>query len=257
MKLLAAGDAHGDRGYLRNVYAHACRVNADRVVLLGDVGLGWSRSQFKGTGGMPECVIVHDLAVLAADTGIGALVIDGNHENHDWLREQVRARGLASDGTCELAVGVAYVPRGTLLELGGARVLFVGGAVSIDRAARTEGYDWFAAEALTPEQVDLAISRGAADLVLSHDCPRETGVWGLTQVAAVWGEQAAADSLYNHGLISRILANSGAGRLVHGHLHKRYDEWVKSGGRSVLVTGLDCNGTSMDHSTLLIDTTEL
>jgi predicted phosphodiesterase len=257
VKLLAAGDVHGDRTHLRNVYAHACRVDAERVVLLGDVGLGWNLSQFKGTGGALECVIVHDLAKLTADTGIGALVLDGNHEQHDWLAEQVATRGLESDGTCLLAAGVSFVPRGAMLKLGGARVLFVGGAVSIDRKERTEGYDWFAAEALTPEQADLAISRGPADLVLCHDCPRETGSWGLAQIAVAWGEQAAADSLYNHDQISRILASSGAARLVHGHLHRRYDEWVTSLGRSVLVSGLDCNGAYMDKSTLLIDTDEL
>jgi hypothetical protein len=199
-------------------------------------------------------VIVHDLALLAADTEIPAIVLDGNHEQHDWLTDQVTTRGLEDDGTCTLAAGVSFAPRGTLLVLDGARVLFVGGAVSIDRSLRTEGHDWFAAEALTPEQADLAIAQGPADLMLTHDCPRETGGTALNRIAAEWGTQAAEDSLANHTLISRVMAACGARRLVHGHLHRRYDEWIQTVGRAVLISGLDCNNTPMVESILLIDT---
>ena len=43
--------------------------------------------------------------------------------------------------------------------------------MSLDRAVRTEGVDWFPAEEITDAQEAAVIAAGHADVLVSHDCP--------------------------------------------------------------------------------------
>ena len=277
MQLLLAGDPHGDLTYLRIVYDQALAIGSDRVVLLGDVGLGWEQSVLQGEGSPFQatpwsirrprppgpltraCPVVDGLQRLATQSGIPALVLDGNHENFDWLEGQIADKGLDPDGTVALADLVRYVPRGTVLPLDGTRVLFLGGAVSMDASRRVPHRSWWRQEALTSDDVATAranlAATGGADLVLTHDVPFESSPATATldhfPAAAVRATRA------NSWRVSEVLAASGAHRLVHGHLHYRYDEWVDAPQGRVLVQGLDCNGLGPQLSTLCIDTDAL
>ena len=254
MKLLLIGDVHGDVGFLRRTYAHAAHLGADRAVLLGDVGLGWDRRMFKGTGGRLECIVVHALADLVAASGIPALVLDGNHENFDWLGDELDARTPQPDGTVELAPGVAYVPRGTLLVLDGLRVLALGGAVSLDRLERVPGRSWWPQEAITRADVDRAAQQGPADLLLTHDAPAETTAAHVGLLTAIWGEALVRETWDNSVLVSEVLAHCRAGRLIHGHVHRRADERVHNANGPVLVQALNCNLADVSRATVLVDT---
>lgn len=63
---------------------------------------------------------------------------------------------------------------GGVYELGDSRVYTLGGAVSIDRAYRTEGLDWWPDEELPQNRLDIEVElykEIKPDVVVTHDCP--------------------------------------------------------------------------------------
>ena len=90
---------------------------------------------------------------------------DGNHEDHQEL-------GLRD--TDELWPQVHYMPRGSLLRLPDGRiVMFMGGALSVDKNMRTCGVDWFPEEVISDRDVRSLSYEGPIDIMISHTCPRE------------------------------------------------------------------------------------
>lgn len=92
--------------------------------------------------------------------------IDGNHEYFPWLR---RSRGLT-----EIRPNSIYIPRGTVLEIEGKRIGFLGGADSIDKAWRTAGIDWFPDERITHDdgmRLLDAVGDTPLDILVTHTPP--------------------------------------------------------------------------------------
>jgi DNA repair exonuclease SbcCD nuclease subunit len=105
---------------------------------------------------------------MASQKNIPFYFIDGNHEDHHQLRHETTLE------VTELEPGLFWIPRGTTFELGETRLLGIGGAVSVDRAWRTEHVDWFHEEVATFEQFHRALTATDIDIVVAHDVP--TGV---------------------------------------------------------------------------------
>lgn len=92
---------------------------------------------------------------------------DGNHEYFPAIAHLTEPT--------EVRPNLVYVPRGTVLTLDGRRVLFLGGAESVDRAWRVEGVSWFREERISyvdMERAADAVSRaGGVDLMATHTPP--------------------------------------------------------------------------------------
>ena len=261
MKILLAGDTHGNMYHMQNVMAHACRVEADMVFQLGDFGYGWHFANRRDAFCQGVSKLVQQTGNIATgNREIDVYWLDGNHENHTSLRIVCKEMEDEEDGTYMLEPGVFYVPRGTLLEWDGIRFLVVGGATSVDRDHRKPGASWWPEERLTDEEVEFACAADA-DVLLSHDFPWECNIVDR-HLSPYWGERAQRDTMASRQQISRIVRETGVRRVYHGHLHVRYDEDIQvdngiDGTHTVHVTGLDCDNNPMDLSTLLIDTEEL
>ncbi|MDX1314236.1 MAG: metallophosphoesterase [Eudoraea sp.] len=94
----------------------------------------------------------------------------GNHE--DWVSLDEMATSWDPKAV-EVMDNVFFMPRCSTMELpDGRRVLFMGGASSIDKSERTPYYDWFPQEIISLEDVD-ALPDTKIDIVVSHACPRE------------------------------------------------------------------------------------
>lgn len=97
---------------------------------------------------------------------------DGNHEAHDWIKLMIDLHGRENPITPAEAPNVHYMPRGSKLELPDGRIaLFAGGAVSIDRAWRTEGETWFPQEILTMDYLEH-VKKEKVDILITHTCGR-------------------------------------------------------------------------------------
>lgn len=87
---------------------------------------------------------------------------DGNHEDHDALG------GLVEN---EVFPNVYYMKRGSVLTLPDNRnVLFIGGALSIDKEYRTPHYDWFEQEVISEKDIS-SLPDINIDIVISHTAP--------------------------------------------------------------------------------------
>lgn len=94
----------------------------------------------------------------------------GNHEDHEELAS------LNKTSTTEIQPNVHYMKRGSALILpDGRRVLFIGGAASIDKHLRTPGFDWFAQEIISQQDV-YNLPDVHVDIVISHTAPEEFNV---------------------------------------------------------------------------------
>jgi hypothetical protein len=91
----------------------------------------------------------------------------GNHE--DW--EDLNLLATSENPTpIEVSENLFYMPRCSTLDLpDGRRVLFMGGAHSIDRDSRKLGYDWFPQETITHGDIHNLPDTNI-DIVVSHTC---------------------------------------------------------------------------------------
>lgn len=139
------GDVHGHIPIFRDMIK---KVPEDHTIIqVGDMGI-WPNSIRQFELGFPRPVYF----------------IDGNHEFFPYLNGISEIR--------EIHPNLFYVPRGTVTELDGRKILFLGGAESPDKQWRTPGVSWFPEESITqadlyriPEDVETV------DLMITHTPP--------------------------------------------------------------------------------------
>ena len=256
MNLLLAGDFHGNSTHAMNVFARAKRGEAEAIIQLGDLGYGWRWGQRKITGEHYDEFMGH-LSKFSKQHDIPLYWIDGNHENFDALEDLMEILTPQPDGTYQIEDNVFYIPRGTVLTFGGKTFLFCGGACSIDQGQRTMGVSWWPQEMIREENIEKCAEAGTVDMVVTHDFPIECDIIDR-HLDPWWGIKAQHETIENRTNVSRILDASGAKRLIHGHLHIRYTEMIKTkSGRDVMVVGLDCDNKPMRDSTYLLDTNDI
>lgn len=198
MKLMLIGDVHADRAFLYATTVLADAANVEAMVFLGDFGYHFPGFElFMGDA--------YDYAKT-----MPFYIVPGNHENYHALKEIGAIRGLmpVRDGS------LVILPRGCIVNFGTRRFLAVGGGISIDKHLRTEDFDWFAEEALSLEDFELATSQGPVDVVLFHDCPWFAG-FPLSQHPAM---------AQNHAFLRNIIDVVRPRHVFHGHAHEHYNK---------------------------------
>lgn len=148
MKILVLGDLHNDFKSLNRIIN---KKHPDMVICCGDFGYwpNWPGSQ--------------QLSDIKPQ-GAKIYWIDGNHDDHWSIRDRE---------TDELEKDIIYQPRGSTLKLhDGRKILFMGGAFSIDQHLRRLGWDWFPEETIS--QTDMQnLPDEKIDIIISHTCPDE------------------------------------------------------------------------------------
>lgn len=230
MKVLLAGDTHGDLPHVAYLLGTAAQQGCDRIVQVGDFGY-W-----------PHVEPFHDQVAAAARTAaIDIYWLDGNHENFDALETVV---DMAATEPQRMLDNLWYLARGAAWEWDGCRFVSLGGAPSVDKEQRVEGSTWWPQELLTESQVTRAQAR-IADVLLTHDAPD-----GVCPIIGPWYK---GDPLSTHHrqLISAVADAVQPKLLVHGHYHYRY---TGAYGRT-RVEGLGRNSQEED-SWMVLDTAD-
>lgn len=136
--------------------------------LIGDVHRDFDRYEAQLRESPEPSVQLGDMGIFTSKdvARVTELHADGNSHfiegNHDDIRR------------CQHVPG--YRPRGSVISIEGRVVFFFGGALSIDKAQRTPGHDWFPteqgseAEMITSESI---YSTMQPDVVITHDAPLE------------------------------------------------------------------------------------
>lgn len=131
--------------------------------------------------------------------------IEGNHDHLPSLLRYAKPT--------EVAPGWIYCPRGSVLEIDGRTVGFLGGARSIDRRVREEGVSWWPEEEPTREDAERLMGREDIDLLVTHSPPASVvAAMGKTPTE---GERTSA-------IIEDLWRSLGRPSLVCGHMHHRF-----------------------------------
>jgi hypothetical protein len=203
--ILFAGDWHADAAHATIVIELAARMGVSRVVQTGDFGY-WPRHP-------AGIAFLTKVAARCSELGVAVWFCDGNHEDHSRLRH-----GSAT-APVQVMPSIWWVPRGRFVEWGGRRILFIGGAVSVDKPRRIAGVDWFEEETPSPEQLGRAATRQDIDIVVAHeglpDTPlRSTFTDPIPEVLLTRADWLRREM----GVIADTLNPS---LWVHGHWHHR------------------------------------
>ena len=156
MNYYVTGDKHQDYAGLFSKIELAKLGENDTIIVLGDMGLFW-RNDKKDADAI--------IKFYEDNYTCNLWFIDGNHENHPLLKALPIVDKLGY-----VSPHIRYIPRGTVLDLGGCRCLFIGGAESIDKAFRQEGLSWWKDETITEDDISN-IENQHYDYVFSHTCP--------------------------------------------------------------------------------------
>jgi UDP-2,3-diacylglucosamine pyrophosphatase LpxH len=149
------GDLHGEFSLLPKILKG---IPSEAVIIqVGDFGY-W-----------PGLELRYQAGAKAVGHPFEILFIEGNHDH------------VVDVPYCRWP-GAVYVPRGSVMELDGKRVLFMGGATSVDRKWRSKAplgpHPWFEEEVVTEADVERALQNvrggGPIDLMVTHSPPNHT-----------------------------------------------------------------------------------
>jgi len=244
-RVLVAGDWHGNLEWACSVIRRVPQLLAGeqtRLILhLGDFGI------WPGADG--ERYLSSVSAVLnQAEAQLG--FIDGNHEDFDQLA--VLANRAEPGVPVAITPNIVHLPRGYRWRWHGRSWLACGGGVSLDRAARTPGADWWQEEEITPGQEAAITAGGHADVMVCHDCP--SGVAHTFGRPPAWWDPADLARNQSHRQrLQRIADAVRPAHLMHGHLHRAYQRRCDLGYGQVQVTGLAADGTLRNFAVLDVE----
>jgi Calcineurin-like phosphoesterase len=229
-RVVIAADWHGNTDQAVHVIGMTGRILEGEprplILQLGDFGV-WP--------GPAGAAYLESVRGACRESGVLVRFIDGNHEDFTQLEGLRMREGRRFGGDAPLA----WIPRGHRWTWHGRAWMALGGAVSLDRAIRTEGASWWPDEEITAGQAASAIGGGPADVMVTHDCPGMV-VHTFPPPPRFWDLADLARSDAHRERLQRIVSAVRPRWLMHGHLHRAYRRACDLGYGPVQVTGLDC-----------------
>jgi hypothetical protein len=187
--------------------------------------------------------------------------IDGNHEDHRWLRRALLT-GAARSWKREL--NLVYQSRPSVAQFGASTVGFLGGALHVDRPQKHNWLSGFPNYILrrNREQAVRLFNRRQPDLLVTHSCPSRIGI-GLQGASLL--EPGVAEHILAAGFDPGPRDDRGEVELsrlwcdltytprawVFGHFHRAHDVGIEG-------TRFVCVGDDLDspYRTMVIWDTE-
>lgn len=244
-RVLVAGDWHGNTGWALGVIDLLERLLPDEphplILHAGDFGI-WPGGES----------YLEQVTQALGDHHAQLWFVEGNHEWYDRLHSlsQPFGGGLAHRGPIPLNSHITWLPRGCRWRWHDRTWLALGGAVSVDRALRTAGRDWWSDETINSAQADAVVAAGPADVMLCHDAPASVPL-RLPPPDRSWASVDLARSDRHRELLQDIVDQIRPSHLLHGHYHLSHHRTVHMGHGPVQVRGLNCDGTVTGNYTVV------
>jgi hypothetical protein len=244
-QVLVAGDWHGDREWALSVIRRVLQLlsgEQTRLILhLGDFGI-WPGAEGRRYLDSVSAVLDRVDAQL--------WFIDGNHEDFPQLAQM--ASDTVPGGRVAVRPDIYHLPRGHRWQWHHRTWLACGGGVSLDKAGRTEGIDWWPQEEITSGQEAAVIAGGHADVMVCHDCPSGV-VHAFPRPPSWWAAADLARNDAHRERLQRIVDAVRPAQLMHGHLHRAYRRSCDFGYGPVQVTGLAAEGSLRNFAVLDVE----
>lgn len=149
-RLFITGDTHGMNDIRKltneNFPIQEELDKSDVLCIAGDAAICW-------TGGNTD----KQLQKWYEDKPFTTLVIDGNHEGHELLSKLPIIKKFKGK-VRKVSDSVFYAIRGEIYTINGKKILTLGGAESIDKQYRVEGYSWWEQESITQKDFNNALN---------------------------------------------------------------------------------------------------
>lgn len=234
--VLIVGDLHGNTGWAKLVAHRAEWLLPDepkRIILqLGDFGI-W--------GGLSGARFLETLSKALSESNSDLWFVHGNHEDFPRLYE-LAARGTDRGPGFEIAPRIVWLPTGATWAWHDIDWMVAGGAVSVDRSQRREGFDWWPDEELTENDVDDLIRIGKTDVLLAHDCPASVPL-SLPRPPSFWDVADLARAHAHRERLQRLVDGVKPEWVFHGHYHLTHRTTQPMAHGDVHVAGLDMDDT--------------
>lgn len=252
-EVMFAGDWHAYTDQATRVVASAHQAGIKHIIQAGDFGIWRDRHSVK---------FVKNLNAFAGQYGVHIYFVDGNHEDHPFLRQFPQNE----DGTLRVQEHISYLPRGFRWEWNTVRYMAMGGAYSVDRQWRDIGYSWFPEEEISDDEVKQAIQDPTpVDVLISHDSP--TGAPNpvtddpYTQAVGIrnFGEYAIQQAELHRNQLLRVTNVVDPVLIIHGHYHKPGQKQYRRPATGTLcdVVSLDEGSAQLHNHTITITLSEL
>jgi predicted phosphodiesterase len=239
MKVLFVGDVHGNTRFAVYAISVAHELGISHVVQVGDFGIWPGRSGAEFLTGV-------SVAARQFDVKFG--FIDGNHEDFDQLDRALKNFDREPDGSIYLLDNVLWYPRGTVLDLGGRRFGFLGGAVSVDRSQRTKFVSWWPQETITERDLIVLennLKGQPVDVLVTHDVP--ACVVLPFPASTAWPSDVLRESEQQRVMLDTVASLARPKTIIHGHWHATYHALIEQNGNPFDVYGL-CGDTGAEPS---------
>ncbi len=209
--IFITGDTHGEleRFYQFETEDGKRPGAGDYVIVCGDFGLVF---QTEGTMGyIEERRRIAEIEKLP----FTVLFVDGNHENFDRLNRYPKR--LWNGGYIHvIASNIYHLMRGEVFTLEGKKLFAMGGAYSIDKYTRKEGFSWWPGELPSEKEYknaerNLRDVGFEVDIILSHQAPRE--------VIRCMGRYPDAHDMELTGFLEWIMHEVKFEKWYFGHWH--------------------------------------
>lgn len=222
-KTMFLGDIHGNAHYLEQAIDIAIKSGIKSILQVGDFYI------YKLDNHIKEKLVDNDINVY---------FIAGNHENWKLLSE------FEGEGVTKFDDNLYYIPTGAEFTVGDMTAIAIGGAVSIDKHFRIEGFSWFPEEVLSEEEQNKLMSKDKNyDLVVSHDCPSGIDMPSECTPASsedYFGKEVIREANENREMLDKIFEKLSPDYIFHGHYHHYYKSFSHSYG------GVICTGLNLD-----------
>ena len=210
MAFIIAGDTHGTLDIGKVVHFFEGRddefTKEDYLIICGDACIcGFLPSDEAETRS-----IIRRLPVTT-------LFVDGNHENFEQLNSY--AVDIWNGGKVHfIESNIIHLMRGQVFCIDGIRFFTFGGAFSIDKMYRQEGFSWFPEEIPSKEEYEegwsnLEEAGFRVDYILTHTGPREV-------VAAMGYGELSDDEVELRQFLQRVADNTDFNAWYFGHFHE-------------------------------------
>jgi predicted phosphodiesterase len=170
MRVLIVGDVHGQHERLAtHLEAGRRSLGIEAAIQVGDFGFE--------ERAMKAC---------RAPYPVPLYVIDGNHEDHQWLQ---RALESGADDMWRSRLQLFYQRRPSVARIGGATVGFIGGALHVDRPQRHNRAAGLPNYILRrhADEASALFNEARPDLIVSHSCPSRIGIGLAGAEELQWG----------------------------------------------------------------------